>query len=67
MSTTLRKSRHSVSSLYCHLVFITKYRRRVFTSENLVDLHQIFETVANSMDFKVLEVNGEADLCTFDD
>jgi len=61
MSITLRKGRHSVTSLYCHLVFVTKYRRKVFTSENLVDLHQIFENVANSMDFKVLEVNGEAD------
>lgn len=61
MTTILRKGRHSVTSLYSHLVFVTKYRRKVFTSENIEDLKKTFETVAESMDFKVLEVNGEAD------
>lgn len=28
---TYRRARHSVSLLHAHLVFVTKYRRKVFT------------------------------------
>ncbi|MGL5510308.1 MAG: IS200/IS605 family transposase [Microcoleaceae cyanobacterium] len=42
-------------------MFVTKYRQKIFSSENIEDLKNVFETVAKSMDFKVLEINGEAD------
>lgn len=32
---TYRRARHSVSLLHAHLVFVTKYRRKVFTDAML--------------------------------
>ena len=32
---TYRRSRHRVSLLHAHLVFVTKYRRKVFTNAML--------------------------------
>ncbi len=61
MSSSLRKERHSVSDLKIHLVCVTKYRRKVFTLESLKLIEKSFKEVANKMNFKVLEFNGEAD------
>ena len=61
MSRGLRKERHSVSDLKIHLVCVTKYRRKVFTSESLKLIEKSFKGVASKMNFKVLEFNGEAD------
>ncbi len=61
MSSGLRKERHSVSDLKIHLVCVTKYRRKVFTLESLKLIEKSFKEVANKMNFKVLEFNGEAD------
>ncbi len=61
MSSGFRKERHSVSDLKIHLVCVTKYRRKVFTLESLKLIEKSFKEVANKMNFKVLEFNGEAD------
>ena len=61
MTTSLRKERHSVSDLKIHLVCITKYRRKIFTSESLAVIEKSFEEVATKMDFQVQEFNGESD------
>jgi putative transposase len=56
-----RKERHSVTDLKIHLVCVTKYRRTIFTLEGLNLIEESFKTVAQSMDFKILEFNGEID------
>jgi putative transposase len=56
-----RRDRNSVSSLQAHLVFVTKYRRKVLTQESLRLLEESFQGVAKKMDFEVLEFNGETD------
>lgn len=61
MSSQLRKERHSVSDLKVHLVCVTKYRRKVLTSEGLKILEDSFSEVARKMNFKILEFNGESD------
>jgi putative transposase len=61
MSTPLRKERHSVSSLLVHLVFVTKYRRTVFTDESLAVIEKSLREVALKMNFEIAEFNGEAD------
>jgi putative transposase len=61
MSSSLRKERHSVSDLKIHLVCVTKYRRKVFTTESLALIEKSFKEVAAKMNFKVLEFNGESD------
>jgi putative transposase len=61
MTTKFRKERHSVSDLQIHLICITKYRRKVFSDEGLKTIEEAFRSVAEKMDFQVLEFNGEAD------
>jgi len=56
-----RRDRNSVSSLQAHLVFITKYRRKVLTQESSRLIEESFQSVAKKMDFEVLEFNGETD------
>lgn len=61
MTTSLRHERHSVSSLYIHLVCVTKYRRKILTAESLKTLESAFSDVAQKMGFEVKEFNGESD------
>jgi putative transposase len=61
MATQYRRGRHSVTDLEAHLVFVTKYRRKIFTQPSLELLRESFIEVARKMDFKVVECNGEAD------
>jgi putative transposase len=61
MTTDLRRERNSVSSLKIHLVFVTKYRRHVLTSDGLGILEKSFNDVAKKMNFQVIEFNGESD------
>ncbi|UFP96505.1 IS200/IS605 family transposase [Gloeobacter morelensis] len=57
----LRRGRHSVSAIYVHLVFVVKYRRKIFQEQHSQRMHEIFAEVGKSMGFTVLEVNGEPD------
>ena len=54
----IRTGRHCVFMLHVHLVFVTKYRRGVFTKEVIEDLRGIFAKVCT--DFEV-EFDGEDD------
>jgi putative transposase len=62
-SNDYRRGRHGVFALHAHLVFVTKYRRKVFTAAILDDAQTIFSAVC--LDFKVplVEMDGEDDLC----
>jgi putative transposase len=44
-----------------HLVFITKYRKSVFTIEILEDLKMIFESICKDFESTLVECNGEED------
>ena len=44
-----------------HLVFVTKYRRDVFTNEMLERLHRVFLETCEQMDGELFEFNGEDD------
>jgi putative transposase len=44
-----------------HLVCVTKYRKPVFDDDGLKLIEQSFRDVAKSMNFNILEFNGEAD------
>lgn len=57
----MRQGRHSVSRLIVHLVFVTKSRKAEFTHEGLKVLSEAFASVAQKMDFNILEFNGESD------
>lgn len=61
MTTSYRRERHSVTDLKTHLVCVTKYRRKVFDDQGLKLIEQSWRDVAQKMDFKILEFNGEAE------
>lgn len=45
----------------CHLVFVTKYRKEVFTKEILNELQIIFEQVCHEFENELVEFDGEDD------
>lgn len=61
MTTPYRKERHSVTDLKIHLVCVTKYRQSVLTAKSLATIEKSFREVADKMNFRVLEFNGETD------
>jgi putative transposase len=63
MSTNndLRHGRHCIFLMHVHLVFVTKYRRDVFTEEILDDLRGIFRTVCADFEAELVEFDGEDD------
>jgi len=61
MSNDLRRGRHVVYNLHVHLVFVAKYRRKVFTKEILDDMRGIFESVCTDFEAQLVEFDGEDD------
>lgn len=53
--------RHSVTKLCVHLVFTTKYRRKVMSPPILEEVKQTIEETARKIGCTPMEVNGEAD------
>ena len=60
-STDIRTGRHCVFNLHVHLVFVTKYRRKVFKPETLETLHKIFSEVCHDFEATLIEFDGEHD------
>lgn len=56
-----RRARHSVSSLHAHLVFVTKYRRAIFTDDMLTFTERTLRGVCDELGADLVEFNGEAD------
>lgn len=57
----LRKGRHVVYRMHCHLIFVTKYRGRVLSSEMLDTMEQIMREICQNQDVEMEEFNGESD------
>ncbi len=51
----------SVSDLKAHLVLTTKYRRKILTASMIDRLHEVFESLLDKWDCKIVEFNGEQD------
>jgi len=56
----LRK-RHSVSKLVVHLVFTTKYRRKLFTGVMIEQLREAFESACVKLECELIEMDGKQD------
>ena len=61
MSNDLRRGRHVIYNLHVHLVFVAKYRRKVFTKEILDDMRGILESVCTDFEVQLVEFEGEDD------
>jgi putative transposase len=57
----LRHGRHCVFMMHVHLVFVTKYRREVFTQAVIEDLRLIFSGVCNDFEAQLVEFDGKDD------
>lgn len=57
----IRHGRHCVFKMHVHLVFVTKYRRGVFTKAILDDLRTIFSNVCSDFESELVELDGEDD------
>ena len=60
-SIDIRRGRHCVFILHAHLVFVAKYRRKVFTRETLLELEKIFQKICSDFESTLQEFNGEKD------
>ena len=57
----IRHGRHCVFLMHVHMVFVTKYRREVFTREILDTMHPIFSSVCSDFGAQLIEFDGEDD------
>ena len=57
----IRHGRHGVFLMHVHLVFVTKYRRNVFTKEIIDDMRGIFASVCLDFESELAEFDGEDD------
>lgn len=57
----LRRGRNCIFLMHVHLVFVTKYRRKVFTKQILRDLEVIFANVCLDFQSELAECSGEDD------
>nr|WP_193002719.1 IS200/IS605 family transposase [Vibrio litoralis] len=61
VSEEFNKGRHSCYSLHLHIVFVTKYRRKVFGDLHLQSLEATFRELCLGFDAELKEFNGEPD------
>lgn len=60
-SIDLRRGRTCVFLMHVHLVFVTKYRRKVFTKQILAKLHSVFKDICTDFEAHLAEFDGEDD------
>jgi len=56
----IRTGRHHAFVLHAHLVFVTKYRHRVFSERHLTRIEEIMQAVCEDFEVQLAEFNGEA-------
>ena len=61
MKSIYKKSYRSVYNLTAHLVFVAKYRKKVFTDELLSELETVFCSILKTRKCELVEFNGESD------
>ncbi|TQK50079.1 transposase IS200 family protein [Streptomyces sp. SLBN-118] len=55
----IRTGRHGAFVLHAHLVFVTKYRHKVFNDQHLTRLDEITRSVCQDFEVEMVEFNGE--------
>ena len=57
----VNKSRHAAHLLHVHIVFVTKYRKKVFSDLHLSAFKEAAIKVCEDLECKLIEADGEAD------
>lgn len=60
-NSSIRTGRHCIFNIHIHLVFVTKYRKKIFNQEYLQFLKQIFNDVCTDFNAILVEFDGEID------
>jgi len=60
-ATEIRTGRHCVFLMHVHLVFVTKYRRRVFEARHIEYMRGLFARLCSDLDAEMVEMDGEED------
>lgn len=60
-STEIRTGRHCVFAMHVHLVFVSKYRKKIFVKEHLNYLESLCEKICKDFESELVEFNGESD------
>jgi putative transposase len=60
-TTDFRTGRHCVFALHVHLVFVTKYRRKVLSGAAHETLRNLFIRICEDFEARLIESNGEDD------
>ncbi|OKJ19427.1 IS200/IS605 family transposase [Streptomyces sp. CB01580] len=55
----IRTGRHCAFALHAHLVFVTKYRHRVFEDVHLTRMEEVMRAVCEDFECELVEFNGE--------
>ncbi|MEE9711604.1 IS200/IS605-like element ISAeme8 family transposase [Aeromonas caviae] len=58
--TRYLRRRHSVSKLVVHLIFTTKYRRKLLDGTMIEQMRGAFLSAAEKLEIDILEMDGEA-------
>lgn len=56
-----RTGRHCVFNMHVHLVFVTKYRKKIFNKTAINILNMIFSKVCEDFNAVLVEMDGEKD------
>ncbi|WP_434525799.1 IS200/IS605 family transposase [Photorhabdus asymbiotica] len=59
--TDIRRGRHCIFLMHVHLVFVTKYRRKIFDQDAIEKLRGYFANVCADFDVELVEMDGEQD------
>jgi putative transposase len=57
----IRHGRHCVFLMHVHLVFVAKYRKKLFTKDILDFMEIVFRDVCKNFEAELKEFNGEGD------
>lgn len=57
----IRRGRHCVFNMHVHLVFVAKYRRKVFDKEAIDRLRELFGKVCRDFEAQLVEMDGARD------
>ncbi|BFO14694.1 hypothetical protein SHKM778_10820 [Streptomyces sp. KM77-8] len=55
----IRTGRHCVFRMHVHLVFVTKYRHKIFADRHLTRCEEIMRAVCEDFEAELVEFNGE--------
>lgn len=59
--TDIRHGRHCVFLMRVHLMFVAKYRRKLFDPDAIEKLRSYFASVCADFDVELVEMDGECD------